>query len=66
MKVIEMKQILKNEGIPYWKIADALQVSENTIGRMLRDNDSTLSEDNKAKILTAVNAINERRHPHYE
>lgn len=66
MKVIEMKQILKREGIPYWKIADALQLSENTIGRMLRDNDSALSEDNKAKILTAVNAINERRHPHYE
>ena len=66
MKVIEMKQILKREGIPYWKIADALQLSENTIGRMLRDNDSVLSDDNKARILTAVNAINERRHPHYE
>ena len=67
MKVIELKQILKQEGLPYWKIADALQVSENTIGRLLRNNEAELSTANKAKLLNAVNSlISERQTAHYE
>lgn len=50
----EIKEMLKNEKIPYWKIADALGVHENTIVRMLRHE---LSEENKERFEKAIAEI---------
>ena len=62
MKVRTAKDILKNESIPYWKIAKEMNVSENTVWRMLRDNEENLSCENEEKLFKAINAINIERH----
>ena len=62
MKVRTAKDILKNESIPYWRLAKALNVSESTVYRMLRDDEENLSCENEDKLFKAINAINIERH----
>ena len=62
MKVGTAKDILKNESIPYWRLAKALNVSESTVYRMLRDDEENLSCENEGKLFRAINAINTERH----
>ena len=62
MKVGTAKDILRNETIPYWKLAKALNVSESTVYRMLRDNEGNLSCEDEEKLFKAINAINIERH----
>lgn len=62
MKVRTAKDILKNESIPYWRLAKALNVSESTVYRTLRDDEENLSCENEEKLFKAINAINIERH----
>ena len=54
----KIKALLWERRIPYWQIADVLNVHENTIGRLLR---RPLSRDNEEKILSAVDTITTKR-----
>ncbi len=62
MKVRTAKDILKNESIPYWRLAKALNVSESTVYRTLRDDEENLSCESEEKLFKAINAINIERH----
>lgn len=62
MKAKTAKEILRNESIPYWKLAKAMDMSESSVYRMLRDDEGNLSCENESSILKAINTINiERR-----
>ena len=50
----EIRAILKNEKIPFWKIADKFGVHENTILRRMRHE---LSKAEKQTFLKAINEI---------
>lgn len=54
----KIKVMLKNNGIPYWKLADELGVSENTVMRMMR---KPLSEDKATAVKAAVLSIKAKR-----
>lgn len=62
MKVRTAKDILKNESIPYWRLAKALNVSESTVYRTLRDDEENLSCENEEKLFRAINEVNVQRH----
>lgn len=51
MTVEEMKKEAKKNGVPLWKIADALGISEATLTRLLRHD---LSEEKEAQILDII------------
>ena len=50
----KIKALLWERRIPYWQIADVLNVHENTIGRLLR---KPLTKDMEEKMLCAFNSI---------
>ncbi len=50
----EVRKKARAANIPYWKIADKLGVSENTLYRWLR---KPLSESKKADVLNAITEI---------
>ncbi|MBQ1537625.1 MAG: hypothetical protein IIZ73_04815 [Ruminococcus sp.] len=56
----EIKEMLKNEKIPYWKIADALGVHENTIVRKLRHE---LSDVDRERFENAIAEIKANKKP---
>ena len=47
----EIRKAMKEHGISYWKLADALGVCENTIGRKLRHE---ITGEEKEKILSII------------
>ncbi len=51
MTVEEIKREAKKNGVPLWKIADALGISEPTMSRLLRHD---LSEEKEAQILDII------------
>ena len=51
----EVKNTLRMENIPYWRLAKAMSVSENTVYRMLRENE--LSKDSEERITKAIDAV---------
>ena len=54
MSPTEIKELLKVEQIPYWRLADALGVHENTIVRKLRHE---LSDSEQKRFTEAIEAI---------
>ena len=53
----EIKEKLKSAKIPYWKLAKALNVSESTVFRTLRDDSAELGAEKTAKIAKAFAKI---------
>ena len=47
MNTVEVKRLLKEKGISYWRIARELNVSENTFYRMMRDRELTPEEERR-------------------
>ena len=56
MYAAELKAIVKGCGIPQWKIAECMGVSEATIYRKLRGN-AEVTADFERQILLAITAI---------
>ncbi len=54
----ELKQMLKREKIPYWQIAEKLNVHESTIIRWLR---IELSPEQRFNIIRAAYSITQER-----
>lgn len=54
MANIEIRQKMKANFIPQWKIADFLGISEMTLMRWLR---KELTEDKRIKVEQAINAL---------
>lgn len=50
----EIREMLKTEHIPYWRIADVLGVHENTVIRRLR---KELSPDDRKRFLAAIEQV---------
>lgn len=53
----DIRAAAKEAGVSLWKIADALNVSEPTVTRMLRHE---LSDDRKRELMTAIQTISSR------
>lgn len=53
----EIKEKLKSAKIPYWKLAKALNVSESTVFRTLRDDSAELSVEKATEIAKAFAKI---------
>ena len=54
MKNEEMKQLLKNENIYMWQIAQVLKIHETTFGKWFR---TPLTQDQQRQILSAIETI---------
>lgn len=54
----ELRNAVRNAGVPFWKIAEMMNVSEATMTRKLR---RELPEAEKAKILAIIQQIQESR-----
>ena len=59
MKSSIIKNALKEAQIPYWKVGNALNVSENTVWRTLRN--AEVKEETAEKILSAIESIKGER-----
>ena len=66
MNVKMCKEILKNEKIPYWRLAKEIGLSETSVYRMMRDEESFISVEDEHRILSAINQINKERHTIHE
>lgn len=53
----EVKEKLKSAKIPYWRLAKALNVSESTVYRTLRDDNTELGAEKTAEIAKAFAKI---------
>lgn len=53
---LAVREAAKNAGVPLWKIAEALGISEATIVRWLRVD---LSPEKKEKIMCAISSLTE-------
>lgn len=53
----EIKEKLKSANIPYWRLAKEMNVSENTVWRMLRDDSAELSVEKATEIAKAFAKI---------
>lgn len=53
----DIRAAAKEAGVSLWEIADALNVSEPTVTRMLRHE---LSDDRKRVLMTAIQTISSR------
>lgn len=51
---IEIRNVAKAKGVPLWKIAQALHVSEPTMTRKMRNE---LPEKEKVKIIELINEL---------
>lgn len=54
MKNIDVKNLLKKENIPQWRLAKAMSIGENKLSQMMRNE---LSEDVKEEILKLIKVI---------
>ncbi len=53
----ELKNYARSKKVPYWRIADAYDVCENTIARMFR---KELPQEEKEKIMKIIDEIAEQ------
>lgn len=53
----EIKEKLKSAKIPYWRLAKEMNVSENTVWRMLRDDSAEISVEKATEIAKAFAKI---------
>ena len=49
-----VRQELRSNGIPLWRVADALHVHENTVIRMLRHE---LNDEQRQRVLNAIEKV---------
>lgn len=54
MENIQLRSVLKMKGIPFWKIAKIIGISEPTMTRWMRE---PLSKEHYEKIMDAINQI---------
>lgn len=54
MDNIELKNLLRKNHVAYWQIGEAMEISENTVYRLLR---KPLTKDMEEKMLCAFNSI---------
>ena len=54
MSTTEIKRTMQQLRIPYWRLADELGVSENTVGRWLRHQ---LGHEKEIKIMAALDKL---------
>ena len=55
MNTSDVKRLLKEKGISYWRVARELNVSENTFYRMMRDRE--LPSEEEQRIMDAVEKV---------
>ena len=53
----DIRAAAKEAGVSLWEIADALNISEPTVTRMLRHE---LSDDRKRELITAIKSVSLR------
>ena len=56
MQNIEVRNAIKNSGLKYWQVADALNVSDSTFTKWLR---KELDPEKKVAVLKAIDTLKE-------
>lgn len=59
MKTFEIKKALRERRIPYWRVAECMQISEMSVWRLLRTDE--ISEEKGTAFLTAIRRIEEAK-----
>ena len=54
MQNIEVRNAIKNSGLKYWQVADALNVSDSTFTKWLR---KELDPEKKVAVLKAIDTL---------
>lgn len=58
MQNIEVRNAIKNSGLKYWQVADALNVSDSTFTKWLR---KELDPEKKFAVLKAIDTLKEEQ-----
>lgn len=58
MQNIEVRNAIKNSGLKYWQVADALNVSDSTFTKWLR---KELDPEKKVAVLKAIDTLKEEQ-----
>lgn len=53
----DIRNLIKEENLFFWQVAEHMQIHENTLYRMLRQK---LSDEQKEKIINAIEALTTR------
>lgn len=58
MNNIDIRKAIENSNFKYWQVANKLKMNDGNFSRLLR---TELDEDNKNKILRAIEELKEKR-----